>query len=208
MKPKPNTPTDLELDFREREGFQIGKAAALAESAFRRENREFKKLCTRLYARNWARKRRRERPEHVRGLLNGWRAKNRERINAKERARRAKKRVPIRLVCKGCGKSFVAKRRTVPRGETKWCSAKCRRHASSVAAAKRRNRGIRNMQIGPTVFEVLRATPGLTLAEIHERAPSVKRGSLATKLSVWVKAGTVERVDGRYRLPASASEAA
>lgn len=193
---RPSTPTDLELDFRERDGFQIGRAAALADWEARREDKAFARLCSRLYQRRWAKKRRAEQPERVRGNLCRWRRANGERIRAQERARRAKKRKPIRLTCGHCGAAFSPRRyRTA-----KWCSTKCR-NANHAKHRKPRSKGLRNMQLGPTVFAVLREEPGLTLREILERAPTVKRGSLATKLTAWVQDGSVLRESGRYRLP-------
>jgi hypothetical protein len=189
-------PSALELDFVERDGYQIGKGAALVEWAAKKEAGAFKKFCGRLYQRNWARKRRQEQPERVRGNLNRWRRANGESIRAQERARRAKKRRPIICTCKGCGKPFQTRR---PRA-AKWCTKACSNRYWT-KHRKSRNRGIRNMQIGPMVFAVLQAEPGLTLRELHARLPGVKRGSLATKLTVWFQEGVVVREKGRYRLP-------
>jgi hypothetical protein len=183
---RPTGPSDLELDFRERDGFQIGKAAALADWQARKEEAGFKRLCHRLYARNWARKERSRNPERVRARLNRWRAENREKVRLLDRMRKARKRRQVILTCQWCGQKFRPKRFST----AKWCSRTCSnfywtRHRKS------RNRGIRNMQIEPTVFAVLRASPGLNLNELAARAVGVKRGSLATKLTEWIQKGLV-----------------
>lgn len=56
------------------------------------------------------------------------------------------------------------------------------------------------MKIGPIVFELLRAEPGLSLGEICARDSTLKRGSVATKLCVWVQQGIIARNGNKYRL--------
>jgi len=177
------------------DGFQVGRAAALSDWEFRKEQADFEKLCSRLYQRNWARKFRRENPERVRANLRRWRERNRDKINAKERARRRATR-PV-CECVECGKTWV-----VPFGErkAKYCSRKCRNkwHGRKRTREGRRNRGVRDMRLSGLVFRILRRSPWLTRNEILERAPGLKPGSVSSKLSEWVKTGALER-DGTPR---------
>jgi hypothetical protein len=93
---------EFDVDYSERAGFLVGKSAALADWKFRKDDREFKKLCARLYQRNWMARERLRNPERLRARLRAWRERNREKIRAQERARRAKKRRPKFIVCVVC----------------------------------------------------------------------------------------------------------
>lgn len=190
---------EIDVDYSERAGFLTGRAAAMADWAFRKEQREGDKLIARLYQRHWARRERRRHPERVRARLQRWRDANREHVRALERTRRAKRRRPVVIVCKECGKREERRRRAA------YCSAKCRGKRIWQARAKARNRGIRNMGIREQLLAIIRAEPGLTLREIHARAPGAKYGSCATLLCTLVKAGAVVREARRYRMSPSNS---
>lgn len=192
-----------EIDYSELSGFQVGRAAALSEWVSKKEKREFKLLCLRLYRRNYARKLRKNNPEKVRTKLRAWRRKTRTLRLERERDQRAARRKPITLTCQNpdCGQSFSTRRYR----HAKWCSKACS-NAVNGPKRKSRNRGIRNRKLSTTLMAILTEESGLTLAEIAALASGAKRNSIATKLSSWRKDGVVVLENGRYRL-ASATTA-
>lgn len=191
---------ELELDYSERAGFLTGRAASLAEWAFRKEQREGDRLIATLYQRQWARKERAQRPELVRERQNRWRAENREHVRAHERAYRAKRRKPFVMVCKECGKREERARRA------DYCSQKCRGQRWWKARSAAKNRGIRHMGLRDQLLTIVRTEPGLTLKEIHGRVPGAKYGSCATLLCELAKAGVVLREGRRYRMTRSSTD--
>ena len=197
---RPSTPNDLDLELQERGGFQFEKDRRIADWLDKKERTEFTRLCARLYSRNWQRKRRREQPDRVRHNQRRWRNANREKVRAWDRARRARQRVRVSVVCKHCKTTFYPKRLHQAKGVTKWCTVKCKNAFWGKLRAKARNRGIRNMQLGPKLLSILRETPGLTLGEIHAKDPTMKRGSVATKLTWLIQNNQAVRTKGRYRM--------
>lgn len=213
---------DVDLDYSERNGFLTGKAAALADWSFRKEDREFKKLCEKLYKRKWfqqikaeggerwQRLRARLRATHIR-----WRENNRERSRELARKAAAKKRakkrpVPPSVTCGVCGEKRRVRAARTDFARARWCSKKC----SNLYWAKHRkprNRGIRQMNLVPLITSALQAGP-MTLAELRAAIPSAKPGSLATKLCTMVQAGELaddgKRMRRRYSLPESRRRAA
>jgi len=188
-----------------RDGALVGKSAAIADWRFRSEQRDFEKLVQRLRSRNWARRERAERPEVARTRLKRWRDANRERVRAADRRRRARKRRTRLIACKVCAAKVPATRRKL------FCGRTCRNKFWGQHRPPR-SRGIRNMSLTATLRALIAAEPGLTLNAICERAPTLKRGSVATKLTEWTKAGVVRRVGrangkragGRYYLAGAA----
>ena len=172
------------IDFSERAGFLVGKAAALADWSFRKEQQEFEAYCKRLQARNRARKERQEHPEQVRARCNAWRAANHERYRKMENARRADKRVMRMIVCDVC-LTIVPSNGKFKR----FCGQTCRNQWHGVPRARARCRGIRTMTIRHDVMEILRAGGPMTLAQVRAAGPQLKQGSVATMLCVLTKAG-------------------
>lgn len=184
------------------DGFQVGRAAAMLDSLHRKDKREFEELCRKLYARNWARKRRELDPEGVRQVHRDWRDRNREQVrkDARERARKKyRARAPL-CTCAECGKKWkpapcYAPVPGVTTRKAKFCSLKCSNKFHGREKSKRKNRGLRNMSLERSVVAVLsRAERELSAAEIFDLlAPGTKRGSLATKLTDWAKKGKLTR---------------
>lgn len=193
-----------DLDWLEKASMLSGKQLALSDWSFRKEEREFKKLCARLYSRNWARRARERDPARVRERQNRWRLANRDHVRAVERRYKARKRKAFVNTCKNCGGQFRPKRYR----KAIWCSRKCSNHFHGVARAKARNRGLRNMELTSTLVSVLGETPWLTLPEIAARVPGSKYGSIASKLSAACKTGEIAHDGGkmgrRYALPGAA----
>lgn len=194
-------------------GYQVGKAAALAEWSHRKQLREDALLFKRLAARNYARRRREEDSEALREYQRRWRERNHERLRELERKRRRAKAARRRhnaCRCEQCGRVFTPER--FVKG-TRWCSDRCRNayHGRVRTEEGRRRKGQRNMHVHRDVRRILRAEPWLTAREIHGRLPDRATyprssfGSVATLLSTWAKRGEV-LTDGRkkgrrYALP-------
>lgn len=179
-------------------GFQVGKSAALLDHAHRKDQEAFRKLCARLYARNWSRKLRREDPERARTNCRAWREKNRERVREIERERTRKARLQRRpmCVCDQCGKRWkpapkYAATPGVRQRKGRFCSVRCANRWHG--ARRQRARGLRQMDISRVVADTLRSRPWLTPKAVCERAPQLKPGSVATLLSVWHRDGRVQR---------------
>lgn len=113
---------NLDLDFEDRQtGMLIGRAAAMADWSFRRDQRDFAKLVAVLRAKKWAQ----ENPEQRKAIANRYAAKPEARAQALQLAkeRRARKPIPV-LVCSECAALFIKAGRkggTVP----KFCSTAC-----------------------------------------------------------------------------------
>lgn len=87
-------------------GFQSGKAAALADWSFRKEQREFKVIVNRLRARKWAK----ENPARANANARVYQAKPgiRAKMNQAQNGRRRRvwlAAVPV-VSCRGCGVEF------------------------------------------------------------------------------------------------------
>lgn len=170
------------------DGFQVGKAAALSDWQFRKEQEEFETLCHRLYQRNWARADRVRNPEKHRRRLREWRAKNRERTRELDRRRQRAKRLETvqPCVCEECGGTWLP---VDGRRSSRFCGRKCRNRWHG--KRRKRSRGIRNMQLRPTILRILRREPWLTTREIVRRDSRMKPGSVATTLTILRSAGKV-----------------
>lgn len=176
-------------------GFMVGKTAAVADWMARTEQRGYDKLFRRLYARNWARKDRAADPERARARLRRWRAAHVERVReAGREARRARVRAaaPSNIrTCDQCGARWCL----VPLvgRKARFCGRAC---ANQWHGSRRnRSRGLRNMDIRPQVLATLDVHGPLRLAELAALLPHVKRGSMATLLTVMVQTGQL-RTDG------------
>jgi hypothetical protein len=183
------TDEGLLLDYRERDGFLVGKQAALADWRLRRDDRDFDALCLRLYNRNWARKFRAEHPERAREILRRWREAHRDEMNARTRASRAAKRVTRYIVCEVCLDVVPSKRKQ------RFCKRKCRNQFHGVPRARARSRGLRNMVLVPTLLALLGESGPLTLAEIRAAAPACNPASIATTLVKLRHSGRVLKSD-------------
>ncbi len=62
------------------DGVMVGREAAMAESAWRKEKREFAALCNNLYWRKW----RKEHPEQARAYVAKWARTHRAAVKAKK----------------------------------------------------------------------------------------------------------------------------
>lgn len=181
-------------------GFQVGKAAAMLDWEAAKEDRKYAELFARLDARNNARVRRATDPERARDNLQAWRDRNREKVRAAENARRLAQRKanPVTCKCDECG----AEREIPPGGRPgRFCDRRCtnRWHGKR----RKRNRGIRNMNIERDILTALRMYGWLTLAGLAIKLPKAKRGSINTKLCTMRKVGQV-RDDGRRKFRAYA----
>lgn len=100
---RPVVPVDYE---EMKSGFQSGKAAALADWSFRKEQREFAVLVNRLRALKWAK----ENPVRATARTRVYQAKPgvRQHMNAMQNKRRraAWRAVERAVTCRGCGVAF------------------------------------------------------------------------------------------------------
>jgi hypothetical protein len=120
----------LDLGYEERAGFMVGKAAALADWSFRKDEKAFARLVNSLRVRKWQR----ENPEKSRAKARRWWAKHREEALAKQRER--SRRAPRQQTCDVCQKPFALPY-PHPRGSVpKRCSDECRREATNRQARK------------------------------------------------------------------------
>lgn len=134
---RPVIPVDYE-DLKS--GFQSGKAAALADWAFRKEQAEFVKVVNRLRVRKWAK----ENPEKRRAIANRYARKpgvsDRTTLLSKRRRHERHRKAGKVIVCAECRAAFceVKPRRGLPR---RFCTANCdarfRYHAKHPNAARR-----------------------------------------------------------------------
>jgi hypothetical protein len=112
---------DLHIDHSDlKHGFAIGKAHKLAEWSFRKEEREFERLCNRLRAAKWWREMKAEGGERWRRAVERYTKTNAERRGEKLAAFKA--RIVVRE-CPCCGDRFLpAFQPGMPR---KYCSRPC-----------------------------------------------------------------------------------
>lgn len=190
---------DFDIDYSERAGFLTGKSAAIAEWRHRKEVSDFERLCSKLYQRKWARLERQRNGTRVRERLNVWRAANRDKVRAQERARRAAKRKPRLFTCVECGRRRETKR------VAKFCSTKCRNRFHCRPRVVAKNRGIRNMSLRPALLALL--VQPMTLRELVAALPLAKRNSIATLLSTLTRSGVLHATpQGRGRSYSLASK--
>jgi hypothetical protein len=136
--------SDLDLDFTEKQGFLVGRSAAMADWAFKKDNAGFEAMCARLYQRNWARKYRTAHPDRVRANLARWRQRHASTLRERDRVRRAAVRVPRIITCCVCQvQKRVRAIVTVAGRATKFCSKKCANQYHSAIRARARNRALR-----------------------------------------------------------------
>lgn len=118
------------------EGYQVGKSVALREWSFRKEQREFKKLIERLYARKWWRDVKAEGGERYQRKLAQLRKQNenpkrRKKLNAQQQVRRlaafVARGVLVTCGAEGCGATW-SKLYTVGQ-QPRYCSPTCARRA-------------------------------------------------------------------------------
>lgn len=199
---KPRTDDDPDLDYSERNGFLTGKAAALSDWSFRREQKSFEKLVARLRAARW----RKANPDLARESNRRTRLKHGARYNERQRNRRrvvaARRRKP--RTCEQCRRTWTPLRARSTY-ETRFCSRRCRNAWHGRIRSRAKNRGIRNRQLEPTLRAVLVERPWLTLPELVAAMSTAKRGSIASKLTALIQTGEVVH-DGakkwrRYALP-------
>jgi hypothetical protein len=112
---------DLHIDHGDlKHGFAIGKAHKLAEWSFRKDEREFEKLCNRLRAAKWWREMKAEGGERWQRAVARYSKTNAERRGEKLAAFEA--RIVVHE-CPCCGERFLpAFQPGMPR---KWCSRSC-----------------------------------------------------------------------------------
>lgn len=190
------------------EGFQFGgRERSIQEWKEKKEAEEFEELCKRLYARKWAAEARRDerRSEQIRQALRRYREANREHCNRMERERRKAKYEadPVVNQCEECGEIWVVPYEQGGKKSCRFCSTKCRNRYHGRARAKRRNRGLRNMQVKPQVLRFIGQHPGCTSQEIATGIRH-KLGSIRSLLTDWVREGSVQTDQGRpvrYSLP-------
>lgn len=173
-------------------GFQVGRAAALAEWEFRKQLREDRKLFARLYSRNWARRLRERDPERAREYCRKWRRENPERSREVERERmRRKRRAWAKLnpcTCEECGATWLP---CDGRKRGRWCSKACANRWHGRKRAAKRNRGIRRMGLRDDIKAALRAEAWLTPAQLRERLGA--SGNVVTMCPRMVEDGELVR---------------
>jgi hypothetical protein len=121
------TATRLALDFEDvKTGFQTGKAAALSEWAFRKEQAEFEVLVNRLRVKKWAK----EHPERRRAI--GLRyyhespgAKQRQLARARRRRREQQRASAPVIVCAECRVEFCCAKLQRGGKPRKYCTVAC-----------------------------------------------------------------------------------
>jgi len=182
------------------DGYLVGKAAAMAEYAWKREKREFAALCMRLYRRNWARRWRQLNPERARSIYRRWQANHREQIRASDRARRVRRRAmnPILCCCAQCSQSWE-----ITRGRR---SRFCSRHCRNAWHSRRRSIGPRVAPIVVAIIDHLRDHPWSTKAQIWASAPWLSGAGLSVRLYEMARAGRLSRRGSRKRMEYSLSD--
>lgn len=185
------------------DGFLIGKAAALSEWSLRKEidDPEFKRLCKRLYKRNWYRKNNKRLRLRMLESCRQYRARYPERLKESSRRHKRKKREqnPRYFRCRDCDAEIVV----IHGQDRRFCDARCRDRYHGKQRV--RSKGILNMELWPVTQRILRAEPWLTCKQIHERAPQLLYKSLVVQISYRFKKGHLIRRGARrkyeYALP-------
>lgn len=182
------------------EGFQFGgRERALQEWKEKKEAEEFAALCERLYHRKWAAKKRQteEGRQKLQEALRRYRAENREHCNALERQRRKAKYEadPVVNQCEECGEIWIVPYERKGPKSSRFCSVKCKNRWHGIRRARRRNRGLRKMDIKPQLLRYLRRHPGSTAQEIATGI-GAKVNSVRSLLSVWSQSPEFRR-EGR-----------
>lgn len=176
------------------------RSAAIADWSFRREQRDFAKLCNRLRVRRWYKRH----PEKKRESLRAWRARNPELVRAAKRRHYAKRKLRFgKAKCDRCGETFQKKRQ-----RSRFCSQKCLRQHGSALKAQQRNRGLRNRKASSIVLAAIAAHPWIGLRELTERLPEIRPDTVAhvvyrlsKKRGALIAVGTRRKL---YALPGTA----
>jgi len=108
-----------------------GKEQRLREWAARKEDRDFRRLCDRLYQRKWLRRvmaldASDPRKAKLLARKRAYKARNRDRLHAQQRARRIARRraVPMLRTCPGCGAQWC-RLPGLEGAKRTWCSTAC-----------------------------------------------------------------------------------
>jgi hypothetical protein len=163
------------------EGLQFdNRERRIQEWRERKEEREFAKLVESLQKRNAARKARQDPvkleriKQHQRNhTLSGRRWK-------RERERRIEKYKadPVICRCQECGATWCVIYTKKSQKASKFCGKKCRMRFASVAASKRKNRGLRKMDVRQLIIDHLADNPATTADDI---AAAIASKSLSTR---------------------------
>lgn len=113
----------FDLDYSERDGFMVGRTAAIADWRHEKEQREFSAYCKRLYLERW----RKANPAKVAAYNRAWWSKPAVRARCNERRKRARrKQDATEHVCPECQVSFCFYRAPWVGGpRSKFCSSAC-----------------------------------------------------------------------------------
>ena len=182
------------------DGWQMGRAARIADWKFRKEQEEFEELCRVLQHRKsslaYLEKLRStsEGREHLRRIHRRYRQRHHARLRQMERQRRlaAYQADPPVCTCRECQVTWCPLYGT-PRSS--FCSKRCRNRWHG--KRRQRSRGLRNMSIRDQVHAVLAEDNWLSVPELVARTGANPR-SLAVCLGRWAKAGELRR-RGRKR---------
>jgi len=180
------------------DGLQFdGRERAIQEWRDRKEAAEYTQLFERLYQRKWATAARNDpvRRERILENLRRYRTKHRERVRQMERDRRRAKYEadPVINQCKVCGNVWTVPYDRHGPKRAQFCSTKCRNRWHGIRRARRRNRGLRKMDMRPQALRFIRANPGCTAAEVAT-AIEAKPNSLRVCLKRWADEGVLVRV--------------
>jgi len=179
------------------EGFQFdSRERSIQEWRDKKEDEEYAALFEQLYQRKWAAEARSTDEGRERYLQNlrRYRERNRDRIREMERQRRREKYEanPVANQCEECNETWIVPYKQKGKRSSRFCSTKCANRWHAIRRAKKRNRGIRKMDIKPNVLRFVRGNPGCTAEEIAVGIDA-KVNSVRTLLTEWTKAGEFVR---------------
>lgn len=149
----------LQFDSRERR---------IQEWRERKEEREFAKLVESLQKRNSAQRRRQDpvKLERIREHQRKHIASGRKWKRERERRIEKYKADPVVCKCQQCGATWCVVYAKKSQKASKFCGKKCRMRATSVAASKRKNRGLRKMDVRQLMIDHLASNPVTTADDI------------------------------------------
>lgn len=183
------------------EGLQFdGRERRIQEWKEKQEEKEFEKLLQALRNRNRVERLKNEDRDgyrRMREVQDEWRRQNRKRVNELSRLRRKRKyqEDPVVCTCGECGAVWSVPYEKKNQKARKFCDNKCRMKHYSRESAKRRNRGLRKMNVRQQIIETL-SKSAMTADEVAE-AIGHKAGTTRTLCSRMAKEGVLHSSGGR-----------
>jgi hypothetical protein len=184
------------------DGLQFdGRERRLQEWRDRKEAIEFEKLCQSLRNRNRIERIKQAdqaRYQQMRENQDEWRRRNIEHVRKARNARRKAKYQadPVVCKCQECGATWCVVYEKRSQKASKFCGKKCRLKVDSRKASRKRNRGLRKMNVRQLITDLLLANPGSTADQVADSIGS-KVGSTRTLCSRMAKEGDLVSDGGK-----------